>query len=90
MISSVIGELSDYPENIFKLSRRKVLFIFCIFLMYKIISISFDLTIRFLMLALQIVFEGFKVECRAQVGQVVQQGYEEENKFILDCKYTFN
>ena len=28
--------------------------------MYKIISISFDLTIRFLMLALQIVFEDLK------------------------------
>ena len=28
--------------------------------MYKIISISFDLTIKFLMLALQIVFEDLK------------------------------
>ena len=45
MFSKVLGELSDHSENIFKLSRRKLLFIFCIFLMYKIISISFDLTI---------------------------------------------
>ena len=86
MISRVLGELSDHSENIFKLSRRKLLFIFCIFLMYKIISISFDLTIKFLMLALQIVFEGFKVECRASIGL----SSPDENKYILDCKYTFN
>ena len=59
MFSRVLG-LSDHSENIFKLSRRKLLFIFCIFLMYKIISISFDLTIKFLMFALQIVFEDLK------------------------------
>lgn len=90
MISRVIGEISDNPEILFKLSRRKVLFIFCIFVLYKIISISFDLTYRFLIFALETVFVGFKVECRAPIGQLVQQRSEEENKFILDCKYTFN
>ena len=85
MISRVLGELSDNSENIFKLSRRKVLFIFCIFVLYKIISISFDLTFRFLMLALQIVFEGFKVECSAPIGPSQPEG----DKIILNCKYTF-
>ena len=85
MISRVLGEISDHPENIFKTSRKKILFIFCIFVLYKIISISFDLTFRFLMLALEIVIVGFKVECRSAIGSYSP----EENKFILDCKYTF-
>ena len=86
MIPTFIGELGDNPENIFKISRKKILFIFCIFVLYKVISISLDLTFRFLMFALEIVFVGFRVECTAPNGP----GDPESNKFILNCKYNLN
>ncbi len=83
MITSCLGEMVDNHENIFKISRKKILFIFLIFILYKIISISFDLTYNFLMFAVQTVFVGFKVECR-------QSSVTPEDIFIiLDCKYTF-
>ncbi len=85
MITSFLGELGDNPENIFKISKRKILFIFCIFVLYKIISISLDLTFRFLILASKIVFVGFKVECSAPVD--LSQP-EENGIFILNCKYN--
>ena len=54
MIPTFLGELGDNAENIFKISRKKILFMFCIFVLYKVISISLDLTFRFLMFALEI------------------------------------
>ena len=86
MITSCLGELSDHTENMFKLSRRKVLFIFFIFVFYKVISISLDLTFKYLQFSLQIILVGFQVECSAPIGP----GDQEENKFILNCKYIFN
>ena len=86
MITTFLGELGDNPENIFKISRKKILFIFCIFVLYKVISISLDLTFRFIMLSLQTIFVGFRVECSAPIGP----GDPESNKFILNCKYNLN
>ena len=83
MITSCLGELADNYENIFKLSRKKILFIFCIFILYKFISISFDLTFKFLIFAVELVFVGFKVECGPSSHST------EEMKIILNCKYTF-
>ncbi len=85
MITSCLGELADNHENIFKLSRKKILFIFCIFILYKFISISFDLTFNFLIFAVELVFVGFKVECIAPI----ESPSPEQMKIILNCKYTF-
>tara|TARA_B100000035_G_C20940154_1_gene527125 strand:+ start:779 stop:1051 length:273 start_codon:yes stop_codon:yes gene_type:complete len=84
-ITSFLGDLGDNPENIFKISRKKILFIFCIFVLYKVISISLDLTFKYLQIALQIIFVGFQVECSSSIGP----GDPESNKFILNCKYIF-
>ena len=84
MITSILGELGDNPENIFRISKKKILFIFCIFVLYKIISISLDLTFRFLIHASQIVFVGFKVECSAPISP----SQPEAENFILNCKYN--
>lgn len=84
MITSFLGELGDNPENIFKISKKKILFIFCIFVLYKIISISLDLTFRFLIHASQIVIIGFKVECIAPISP----SQTEAEIFILNCKYN--
>ena len=85
MITSTFGDLGNNPENIFKISRKKILFIFCIFVLYKVISISLDITFRFLIFALEIIFVGFRVECSAPIGP----SDPESNKFILNFKYIF-
>lgn len=85
MITSFLGELGDNPENIFKISRKKILFVFCIFIIYKVISISLDLTFKYLQIALEIIFVGFQVECSSSIGL----GDHGADKFILNCKYIF-
>lgn len=88
MITSVLGGMVDNPENcsLFKISRKKILFIFCIFILYKVISISLDLTLKFLIFALQIIFIGFKVECSSSISQ----SQLDIDNIILNCKYNFN
>lgn len=88
MITSFLGELGDNPENIFKISRKKILFIFCIFVLYKVISISLDLTFKYLQIALQIIFVGFQVEC---VQIMNHNGVPEGDPrgVTLNCKYIF-
>ena len=88
MIASFLGELGDNPENIFKISRKKILFIFCIFIIYKVISISLDLTFRFLMFGLQTVFVGFHVDC-VQIPLHNEDSDDDPRGVILNCKYIF-
>ena len=93
MITSFLGEIGNNPENIFKISRKKILFIFCIFILYKVISISLDLISKYLELALQIIFVGFRVECTAVIldDQELRDLYKDDptadNKIVLNCKY---
>ena len=94
-ITSFLGELGDNPENLLKISKKKILFIFCIFLLYKVISISLDLTFKYLQLALQIILVGFQVECTTvllddkELRDLYKDDLMADNKLILNCKYIF-
>ena len=89
MITSFLGEMGNNPENIFKISKGKILFIFCIFIIYKVISISLDLTYKYLQFSLQTLYSGFQVECGITSIPFQGMGQPGEEKFILNCKYIF-
>lgn len=88
MITYILGGLGDNPENIFRISKKKILFIFCIFVLYKIISISLDLTFKYLQFSLQTLYSGFQVECGITSIPFQGIGQPVEEKFILNCKYN--
>ena len=85
-ITSFLGELGDNPEKLLKISKKKILFIFCIFLLYKIISISLDLTFKFLNLSFEMMFNGFQVDC-IQIYNHNTLSHSEKI-VTLNCKYN--
>ena len=88
-ITSFLGELGNKlptESNIFKISKKKILFVFCIFLLYKIISISLDLTFKFLIFSFEMMFNGFQVDCIQIYNHDILR--HSENIVTLNCKYN--